>query len=629
MSLEKAQAILKKHWGYEAFRSVQWEVINSVLEKRDTLALMPTGGGKSICYQVPALMMRGVCLVVSPLLSLMQDQVSGLTRRGIKARALSLEDMPNGLDYALNSVETTGTKFLFLSPERLRNKRVLEYLKRGTFSLFVVDEAHCISEWGHDFRPEYRQIAALRELHPEVPFLALTATATPATVEDILSSLRFRQPCCIRGEFRRENLRYMVFEEHNKVLRTLNIVRKVGGSGIVYVSTRLAAEEEARQLRDNGLNAQSYHAGLTNAERRERQRKWMSGELPLLVATEAFGMGIDKADVRYVIHYGVCPTPESYYQQAGRAGRDGKTAYAVLLYTKDDLRQMLAKVRMEFPAKEAIRKVYDALYRHYRIPYGEGAGALLPFDFEKFASKLNKSRYEVYACVKQLEHFGYVAMRDLEYPVSKVKVVLSHSQMRYVLEVSDEYSDLLSYILRNCPGCTSEYVRLHEEELADYLQTDSQTTQAALTKLQQMGFIAYDCKTQGRYIELIYDRERPNDLDISSKLYSRLEQSAMERAQAMISYVQESRCREQFLLSYFGVEAQECGVCDVCTRNLVRPKQIRQQIIRMLETAPISCETLMQNSLFTDQKLLIATLRVMLDKEEVILRDETLYLNDK
>lgn len=629
MSLEKAKTILKKYWAYDDFRSVQWDVISSVLSNRDTLALMPTGGGKSLCYQIPALMMQGVCIIVSPLLSLMKDQADALKKRGLKARQLTSDNMPYGLAMALNSIETTKTKFVFISPERLQNKTFIDYVKSVKPCLFVVDEAHCISEWGHDFRPEFRQISVLRECHPDVPILALTATATEQTATDIEYCLNFRKANCIRGEFERKNIKTLVIKDEDKLARCKKIIEKVGGTGIIYVSTRLRAEFFARDLQSLGVNVESYHAGLSDEERSRRQEAWLNGSLPLLVATKAFGMGIDKADVSFVIHLDIPPTLESYYQEYGRAGRNGKQAYAVLLYEDKDKKDMLRRVGMDYPDMSVIRQVYDRLHTYYNIPYLSGKNSTYLFDLAEFANRYDMDKYEVFASMNILQRIGLIWLRDKEYPVSKVKVVLRTTEIRRLLDVSDDYALALGAVLRLCEGATSEMVRLHEDRMANYLEWSKEKTVLMLEKLHRTGSILYDYRPKGHYIVFLSDRVCSKDLYIAPKYYAELKKRALSKAEMMLRYVETTDCRQQLLMRYFGIETQECGECDICLKNLVKPKQMRGVLIEILKEGERSLDSLMCDERFIDNKELIRILRIMLDRGEIRLQGDIISLARK
>lgn len=626
MSLDKAKEILRKYWGHDDFRSVQREVMDSVLSKQDTLALMPTGGGKSICYQVPALMMQGVCIVVSPLISLMKDQTDALRAKGLKAKRLTTDDMPNGFDMALNHIRTASVKFVFLSPERLQNPTFIEFLQTVKPCLFVVDEAHCISEWGHDFRPEYRQIDVLRQYHPDVPMLALTATATERTAGDIQRCLHFRKPNVIRGEFRRRNIKCMLIEDENKLGRCVSIIKKVGGSGIVYVSTRFRAEMLAKCFRSEGLNVQSYHAGLTDYERQTRQEAWKKGELPLLVATKAFGMGIDKGDVSYVIHMDIPNSLESYYQEFGRAGRDGRQAYAVMLYRQEDKKEMLERTLADYPEEKILRLVYDKLYTYYHIPYQSGKNLSERFDLDEFAEYCGIGRYNVYASMQILHRIGILWIKEEDYPVSKVKILLSGTTLRQLLQQEDDYSLILGAVLRLCDGATSMMRWFDEARIARYLEWTKEKTVQMLHKLADTGAICYERRTEGQYVLFTSDRVPAKDLYIPSKHYKELKQSAMDKARAVFDYIEKAKCREQFLLSYFGIKSEVCGECDLCLRGMVKPKQIREKVISALKEKDRNIDFFATDFEFMDDDRLFTVLRHMLDKGEITLHDDLLSL---
>lgn len=626
MSLDKAKEILRKYWGHDDFRSVQREVVDSVLSKQDTLALMPTGGGKSICYQVPALMMQGVCIVVSPLISLMKDQTDALRAKGLKAKRLTTDDMPNGFDMALNHIRTASVKFVFLSPERLQNPTFIEFLQTVKPCLFVVDEAHCISEWGHDFRPEYRQIDVLRQYHPDVPMLALTATATERTAGDIQRCLHFRKPNVIRGEFRRRNIKCMLIEDENKLGRCVSIIKKVGGSGIVYVSTRFRAEMLAKCFRSEGLNVQSYHAGLTDYERQTRQEAWKKGELPLLVATKAFGMGIDKGDVSYVIHIDIPNSLESYYQEFGRAGRDGRQAYAVMLYRQEDKKEMLERTLADYPEEKILRLVYDKLYTYYHIPYQSGKNLSERFDLDEFAEYCGIGRYSVYASMQILHRIGILWIKEEDYPVSKVKILLSGTTLRQLLQQEDDYSLILGAVLRLCDGATSMMRWFDEARIARYLEWTREKTVQMLHKLADTGAICYERRTEGQYVLFTSDRVPAKDLYIPSKHYKELKQSAMDKAQAVFDYIEKAKCREQFLLSYFGIKSEVCGECDLCLQGMVKPKQIREKVISALKEKDRNIDFFATDFEFMDDDRLFTVLRHMLDKGEITLHDDLLSL---
>jgi ATP-dependent DNA helicase RecQ len=545
---------LKKYFGFDQFKMGQEEIIRSLLDGKDVFVLMPTGGGKSMCYQLPALLMEGTAIIISPLIALMKNQVNAIRQTSEEdsvAHFINSSLNKSAIDKVKSDIQNGITKLLYVAPESLTKEENIEFLKNINISFYAVDEAHCISEWGHDFRPEFRQISVLRECHPDVPILALTATATEQTATDIEHCLNFRKSNCIRGEFERKNIKTLVIKDEDKLARCKKIIEKVGGTGIIYVSTRLRAEFFARDLQSLGVNVESYHAGLSDEERSRRQEAWLNGSLPLLVATKAFGMGIDKADVSFVIHLDIPPTLESYYQEYGRAGRNGKQAYAVLLYEDKDKKDMLRRVGMDYPDMSIIRQVYDRLHTYYNIPYLSGKNSTYLFDLAEFANRYAMDKYEVFASMNILQRIGLIWLRDKEYPVSKVKVVLRTTEIRRLLDVSDDYALALGAVLRLCEGATSEMVRLHEDRMANYLEWSKEKTVLMLEKLHRTGSIVYEHRPKGHYIVFLSDRVRSKDLYIAPKYYAELKERALSKAEMMLRYVETTDCRQQLLMRYW------------------------------------------------------------------------------
>lgn len=561
--------ILLKYWGYSSFRPLQEEIIQSVLDGRDTLALLPTGGGKSITFQVPALAMDGMCLVITPLISLMQDQVENLKKRGIKAAAIHSGMYSAEIDSALNNCRYGDTKLLYVSPERLTTAKMHDALKRIKVNLVVVDESHCVSQWGYDFRPPYLRIAEIRDLLPAIPFLALTATATTDVVIDIQSKLHLRSPNIFRKSFERKNITYFVFKEEDKRRRILNIIRKVKGSGIIYVKNRRQTKEIADYLTRQGITATGYHAGMDPKERGKSQQAWMKETKQVIVATNAFGMGIDKPNVRFVIHMDLTDSIEAYFQEAGRAGRDEKPAFAVLLYEQADIIEVRKNLDSTFPELQKIKDIYQALGNYLKIPVGSGKDYMAEFDIGDFSDNYNFSPIIAYNALKFLEKEGFLLLSEAVHTPSRV-CIKTDKESLYRFQVENAFFDpFIKTLLRSYGGILSDFCPIREEDLAKRTNLTTDKVIEFLVKLSKLQVIDYIPRTENPKIIFTENRIESKDLTLSAEYYKDRVKAAQKRTEAMIHYAESThKCRSQALLAYFGeAEARRCGKCDVCIQR--------------------------------------------------------------
>lgn len=558
--------ILRQYWGYDAFRPLQEEIIHSALGGHDTLALLPTGGGKSICYQVPALCREGVCIVVSPLIALMKDQVLNLRKRGIAAAAIYSGMSRREVDIVFENACQGAYKLLYVSPERLQTDLARERIRRMNVNLLAVDEAHCISQWGYDFRPPYLQIADLRVLLPAVPILALTATATQEVVKDIQEKLAFRTPRVFQQSFQRTNLSYSVLYETHKHAKMLDVFRRVPGTGIVYVRSRGETKEVAEFLRKNGISAELYHAGLTHEERNARQEAWINNRVRVMVCTNAFGMGIDKPDVRCVVHLGLPDSLEAYFQEAGRAGRDGNKAYAVLFYVSADAQGLRFHVQAAFPEMALIRRVYQALGNFSQLAVGGGAGESFDFDFNLFCATYKLELAPTHAALRLLEQEGWIVVSDAAALPSRVHITAARETL-YDYQIRNKQADMvIKVLLRAYPGVHQDFVEISEPTLAKYANMPAETLQQVLQSAEKEGILHYEPRHESTRLAFARERVAAENLTIDQKKYQLRKSRAEVRVESAIRYAETLRCRSRQLLAYFGEEdAPACGICDVCT----------------------------------------------------------------
>ena len=556
---------LQKYWGYDSFRPKQEDIVRAALDGKDVLAILPTGGGKSVCFQVPAMMREGIAIVVTPLIALMKDQVQNLNDRGIKALCVNAGMGRREVDLTLNNAAYGDFKFLYVSPERLGTPLFKSYLQEMNVSFIVVDEAHCISQWGYDFRPDYLQIGRLREM-VNAPVIALTATATPQVADDIMDRLGFVDKCLIKSGFERPNLSYIVRRCEDKLGQLLNICSGVQGTGIVYVRSRKKTEELAAFLTSNGISSSFYHAGLGPDSRSDRQAKWKSGDIRVMVCTNAFGMGIDKPDVRFVVHFDVPDSPEAYFQEAGRGGRDGKRSFAVTLWNSSDTKRLRQIAAVSFPSLEYIEDIYHKVHVFYDIPYDTGAGRQLKFDLDEFCRRFKLQKQTAYYSIVYLERTGHWTMSEDVDISTKVQISASRNEL-YDLDFPDpKMVTLLEILMRRYTGVFSFPVPVDEEYVAGLLGVQVPMLRQILYKLSLEHVIKYIPCDHATVLFLHHERLRPKNVNLDPERYDLLKNSSLERMQKMIDYIsEEDTCRSSYLLEYFGqTESKDCGTCDVC-----------------------------------------------------------------
>lgn len=557
--------ILRQYWGYPSFRKGQEAIVHSVMEGTDTLALLPTGGGKSVCFQVPAMAMNGLCVVVSPLVALMHDQVENLRKRGIAAAAVTSVQGIRELEKTYNAAIRGELKFLYVSPERLSNVVFIERLKVMPLILLAVDEAHCISQWGYDFRPSYLDIARVRELHPRVPVIALTATATPAVVQDIQDKLRFRKRHVIASSFLRSNLSYIVEKREDKEQRMIDICRSVAGSGIIYCGTRQRTREVAALLNRSGVISAFYHAGLPAPARAKTFEDWMNGEVRMMCATNAFGMGIDKPDVRIVIHADVPSNPEAYFQEAGRAGRDGLAAYAVLLWNEEDPDKLLRQVETRYPPEGFLRRTYQLLGEYFRVALGSGKETTHPLDIGDFSSRYGLRAAEVLSALRLLEAAGYISLNESTQVPSRLHFTVNRTGLYRFQVTHPEVDPFVQVILRMYGGLFEQYVAIREEEIARGTRLTIDEVIRYLRFMQQQGAADYVSRTEHPRITWMSGREEHHRLHFPPESYALRKEAELNRCRAMVRYLTSVHCRSMQLLAYFGEDSKRpCGSCDVC-----------------------------------------------------------------
>ena len=616
--------ILHHYWGFKQFRPLQDEIIDQVLQGKDTLALMPTGGGKSLCFQVPALCREGICLVITPLISLMKDQVEHLKKKNIPALAVHSGMHWREVEKAFKNALYGNFKFLYLSPERLQTPLFLDYIEDLNVNLLTVDEAHCISQWGYDFRPAYLHIGELRKYLPDIPVLAITATATRQVREDIQDKLQFREKNVLVKSFFRGNLSYATFREDDKLDKTIRILQKVPGSSIIFCRSRKRTKEIAFYLSQSGLPADFYHAGLDPEERSKRQEAWIRNQTRIIVCTNAFGMGIDKPDVRTVIHYDVPESPEAYYQEAGRAGRDGRRSYAVLLYNDHELSTLSRDIEVHYPTLKKIREVYRALVSYLRVPAGSGEGIYYDFDLLRFVKTFHLNILLVTRVLHILEQEEILSFSESVFLPSRICFTVGKQALYRFEEENPDLEPMIKCLLRTYEGIFDDYVPVNEMQTGRILKISEADVRQQWNKLQRSGILDYQPRKDQPQIYFLQERVVVNRLYLDFRRIHALKEAYTQRIHAIKAYAENTAvCRSKLLLAYFDEqESLPCGICDVCINNRKKLKgnsrQLMQEKIRdQLLQHSLTVRELLYRYPSTEKELMLLTLREMLDEEQV------------
>ena len=629
--------ILQRFWGFSSFRPLQYEIVSSIFEKKDTIALLPTGGGKSVCFQVPGLANDGLTIVISPLIALINDQVEGLKKKGIKAMSVTSALSKREIDIALDNCAYGDYKFLYISPERLQSQLFQERLKKMNVSMVAVDEAHCISQWGYDFRPAYLQIASIKEIHPDVPIIALTASATEKVIQDIAEKLELKQPALFKKSFTRSNLSYVVLKEENKEKKMLDILNKVKGTSIVYVRSRKQAEQLSVFIRNNGISCDFYHAGLNTTKREEKQKAWMNNFIRVIVSTNAFGMGIDKADVRTVIHFDICENPENYYQEAGRAGRDGKKAYAVQLLNESDKSLTGSRIKNQFPEIIFIQKVYQKLGDFFQVAIGAAKDQVYPFRMGDFLSFTDLPSIPTYYALKILENNGYILLNEFDNTPSKFKMVLNHENVYDYQLNNEKFSAVLEILLRSYTGLFEEYVNINEHTISKRLKIDNKELRDQLQFLHSVKVLEYLPKNNFGSLHYITERIPAPSVVIDNEIYHKRKNVANEKWKNMLDYLNNVEvCRSKMLVSFFDEHSvTNCGICDVCVerKNLKLSTNefttIITEIRNEIEMQPLALDQLVKKLSHRKEEALISAVRWLTDQKNIQKKEEALYWSSK